>query len=291
MKNSKKSLTLALLIGSLLGTGSVLANKIVDQINITSGRSITLQDQESMALSAARVLRHVADARIAIHKKDLATARVDITSAQTLMKIINQVRPITDITYNIHTKASKKHKAIDYHDTDKIPLEMIPIDMEQTFVTDLAPVKQAAMKAAHAHAHYLATKSRNKNTEAVAPVEDQDIFTEVAIPFTPTQELLNIAAKELNMNKGKNADKALELIEENTDITVIEANTPVEHARLNLLKATKQAYLSDTTKAKASLEKAEKWLKKAAKNADTKTRAKIKNLSNTMRSLKKKLTP
>ncbi|HDH09086.1 MAG TPA: YfdX family protein, partial [Gammaproteobacteria bacterium] len=145
MKNLPRFGLLSLLVAAMLvATVTVTAQTVPavglhEEVSVVPGRTVSRAEERIISRSAARVLRHIANARAAIHAEDLGQARVNLEQARTLLEIIRSVRPTASIID--HIWAAKKQ--LDYRTSEEVGLDLVPIDAELVDIADILPVEQA----------------------------------------------------------------------------------------------------------------------------------------------------
>lgn len=284
MKQNVKSYALVCALAGLVAAAPARAQAVQEKVTTSPGHTLTPQEQQALSVAAARVLRHIADARGAIHNKDLATAKEDLGKAKTLIEIIKETRPTTKITY--HIQATKKH--LDYEDTDVVAADLIPVETELTNIEDVVPVKTAKQHLGKAQKH-LRQGNKKGAKEELEAVEDALVYTEIDLPLAATDLQVNAAQELLAQDKPQEADEALKIAEDGVVIMSLSAETPLEQARVGLWQATKNYTAKKYDAAKADLQRAGEWIDKAMKSGDEAMHKEAKGLKASLDELEAKL--
>jgi hypothetical protein len=298
MKQNVKSYALICALSGLVVAAPALAQSVDEKVTASPARTLTPQEQQALSVAAARVLRHIADARGAIHDKDLAKAKEDLGKAKTLIEIIKETRPTTKVTY--HIQAAKKH--LEYEDTDVVAADLIPVETELTNIEDLMPVKTATQHQGKAQQHlktakqhlgkaqkHLSQGNKKGAKEELEAVEDALVYTQIDLPLAATDQQVSAALELLAQDKPEQADKALKIAEDGVVIISLTAETPLEHARVDLWQATKKYAAEKYEAAKVDLKRAGEWIDQAMKSSDKAIHTEAKELQASLDELAGKL--
>jgi hypothetical protein len=284
MKQNVKSYALICALSGLVAAAPALAQSVEGKVTASPARTLTPQEQQALSVAAARVVRHIADARGAIHDKDLAKAKEDLGKAKTLIEIIKETRPTTKITY--HIQAAKKH--LEYEDTDVVAADLIPVETELTNIEDLVPAKTAQQHLGKAQKH-LSQGNKKGAKEELEAVEDALVYTEIGLPLAATDQQVSAALELLAQDKPEQADKALMIAEDGVVIISLAAETPLEHARVDLWQAGKKYAAEKYEAAKVDLKRAGEWIDQAMKSSDKAIHSEAKELKASLDELAGKL--
>lgn len=237
--------------------------RIQEDIKITEGKPLSSQEERILSSTSAKVLRAIAKARGAIYEKNVTQAETDLQEIQTLIALIKAARPTTRI--RDHIWVAKKH--LDYESTEKVALDLIPIDMALTELAYVIPVEEAKthLDAAHKSLTKEDKPAAKKHLEAV---NEALVYTEVDLPLSATEQHVLTAKQLLQSNKPKEADAALAAAEEGVEFIAISMNSPMTQAKKSLWAAM-QAYTSGQhASAKAHLKRAATWLNRIAQGGE-----------------------
>lgn len=236
---------------------------IRQQVTLEPGRSITPQEEAAMSSAAVKVLRHIAQARADIDKKDAPAAKTNLEKADTLVNIIETSLPTTTVKDRIWV--AKKH--LEYEDSQEVLPDLVPIYASLDEIADFVPVKQAREHIDKAKAHMKA----GKNTPATKELEAADaalVYTEVDLPIAATRHFIASAKAALAKNKFEDADKALKAAEDNVVFLSVDMEEPLVPAKSALWHAVRHYAEKQYGAAKNDIKQATTYLEQAAKSGD-----------------------
>ena len=248
--------------------------RIHEDIKNTVGKPLSPQEEQILASSATKVLRAIAQARGAVHEQNFTQAKNDLKKVQTLIALINTARPTTRIRDYIWV--AQKH--LDYESTEKVALDLVPIDMALTELAYVIPIEEAKthLEAAHKSLTKQDKPAAKKHLEAV---KEALVYTDVDLPLSATvQHILN-AEQFLQDHKLKETDAALAAAEDGVEFISISMNSYMAHAKKSLWEAM-QAYTSGQyVSAKAHLKRAATWLTRVAQGEQPKVDSEAQHLA------------
>lgn len=290
MKNLPRSRLLSLLIAIILGAGvvntqTVLAAGIHEKLSVVPGRTASPVEERIMSRSAAKVLRHIANARAAIHAKDLSQARTNLKQARTLLEIIRSARPTTKVID--HIWAAKKQ--LNYRTTREVGLNLIPIDAELTDIADVLPVEQARKHLGKAR-QYLKKGKKGSAGAELDEVQNALIYTEVDLPLSSTDQAVIAAEGLLAKNKPEEADKMLAVAEDNVQFMSVATKSPLAQSRRSITQAIRDYASGRYHTARVDLAAAGSWLAQAKNSVDQGTQKKLAEMEKSVQTLSKDLS-
>lgn len=273
MKKRVSMLMASLLAIAIIGIGPVMAQTIQEKVTITPGKTISAAEESAISSAAAKVLRHIATARGAIHDKDLEQAQADLKQAHKLIDIIKASLPTAKV--KDHIWVARKH--LDYKSTEDVIQDLIPIYAELDDIEDFVPVAQAKK---HLDAAKKSLKKGDKKLakESLRAADAALIYTEVDLPLASTEKHVIAAQRLLARDKPDKADEALQAAEDNVQFIAVASEAPINQAKKNLWQATKDYVAGKYAAAKADLEQARVYLKQAAQSSDEKIRKEARKL-------------
>ena len=284
MKNRTGILLLTLLTAVILGTGPAPAKTIHEEVTVKPAKTISPAEASIISSSAAKVVRHIASARGAIHDKALDQAEKDLQQARKLIDIIKTSLPTAKI--KDHIWVAGKH--LDYESAEEVKPDLIPIYTALDVIEDIVPVKQARQRLDKAKED-LDRGDKKAAKESLEAVDKALIYTEVDLPLASTEKHIIAALGMLAQNKPDDADKELKAAEESVLFVSVAAEAPITLAKKSLWQATKDYTAGKYAAAGEALEKAVVYLKKVAQSADKKTREEADKLVKTIDALKDKV--
>lgn len=257
---------------------------INQEIIIEPARVVTPTQQEILSNAAASVLRHISDARSALYLKKPDAAKKSLQEVERLIQIIKAGRPVAKI--KDHIWVAKNH--LDYEQTQEVAEDLIPIYADLSDIEDFVPVVEARKKLDKANE---SLKKGNKKAakEELTAVDEAVTYSEIDLPLAETERQVSLAQKALDQNKLTDADKALQAAEDGVQFFSVGFEGPLGKAKKSYLQATENYAAKKYEAAKADLQKAGTWIKRAGQSSDKKIRQEAVNLEKSMKDLEKKL--
>lgn len=247
------------------------AGRISAQVETKPAGKLSAEESRALSLSAAHMLKHVHQARLAIGKKDVKAASQNVDKGLVLVDIINQTVP----AYKVETKI--KAGELTYVDQADARPAIVPVYEELQRVSVLAPI-EAAKKAAQQEA-------------AVAGVP---VAVDVELIHTRTELNVELAAIGLRAAKdalqkddSKAADAALATVQTGVIFGYTKMDLPLEKVRENLLLAKSLVDSGKAKEARAALEVAGDALEEYEKGAGKNRAKEAKDLQAEMQKLAK----
>jgi hypothetical protein len=255
-----------------LSSGDSQGN-IQEEVTVSPVRRITLQDENVISSAAIKVLRHIAQARADIYRKDVDAASAELDKADTLFNIIEAAMPINQVKDRIWI--ARKH--LEYEDSQDVLPDLIPIYSSLDELLDTMPVDKAKqhLDMAREHLHKGDKQQAARELEATGSAL---IYTEVDLPLSLTRRQVAEARAELTKGSMADADAALKAAEDNVLVLSVSVAEPLSTAKSSLWRAVR-AYAAGTyDRAKADVREAISYLHKAARSSDEKTRSEAQKL-------------
>ncbi len=277
------TLIAGVLAGSTLGI-PLLADTLQEEIIVEPGHHASAVEQATISRSAARALRHIAQARSDIHDNNLAEAKNELARVRKLIDIIKASRPTSKVID--HIWVAKKH--LDYMSTTEVGEDLIPIESALADIEDLVPVEQARQHLKKA-GKALEKGQKKPAREELQAVQDSLIYTEVDLPLANTEQAVIMAQGLLARNRATEADEALALAEDGVQFLSITTEAPLSQARKSIGRAVQDYAAKEYDKARAELAVASGWLLSAAEQAGKATSKKVADLEQSIQTLSGKL--
>ncbi len=289
MKSPLKSRLLSLTIAGILGTSiltaeTVLAENVQETLSLVPVQGVSPAEARVMSRSAVQVLREIANARSAIHRKDIKKAKINLEEAIIIIDILKSEQPTAIVSDNIFI--AKQH--LDYESSEEVSNDLVPIEESLTEIEDFVPVEKARV-------HTKAAKKYLKNKDKKGAKVELDaaaaalIYTEVDLPLASTEKNVNAALQALNNKKLKQADKLLNQAEDGVRFMSSAIEAPINQAQKNLGQASKDYAAKDYNATKADLAKAGAWVDKAASSKDKRTKKEANKLKKELTAAQKKV--
>ena len=255
-----------------------------EEVTVVPEREVTPEQRRILSNAAAKVLRHIAAARGAIHKKDGTSAAKELDRVDKLIQIIKASRPVAKI--RDHIWVARQHLA--YEDTTEVAADLIPIYADLTEIEDLVPA-QKVKKHLDTAKQSLKMGDKKGAASALAAMDREMLYTEIDLPLAETEQQVQRARIALRANRLEEADKALRAAEDGVEILAIAAEAPLTRARRSLWQAGRQIVAREYDKARKELDRAGAWLARAARSGDAGIRTEAKKLEKSLHDLRKKL--
>ncbi len=113
--------------------------RIVENVDLTPGKSITPQDQAKVSSMAMKRLVHISKAQQEIAAKNVAEAKKDVAQAASLMAILKEVLPTVKIIDHIQVAKTD----LSYLDTTEVPQDLVTIMASLNQLYDVLPEGKA----------------------------------------------------------------------------------------------------------------------------------------------------
>jgi hypothetical protein len=238
--------------------------RITSDLQINPKHQLTEKEKKSISLAAARMLRHVHQARLALKQQNLQSALDNVNKANTLARIVENSLPEIEVRAQI---SSGDHK---YNETEVVKQWVIPIyaELDETGSV-LFPVKR--------------TKKDVAANETVGQIDLQ--YTSASLDFQEAKHYLTSATLDLQKNEAASADKNLAAVQDSVIFEYEETDLPLVRARWNLIEAARLAANKQYGEAKESLQKASNALESYAGKTGKEMSEKTKELAEEVRKL------
>jgi len=277
-------LTGVFVVSMVAGAGSVSAADVKEKITTTPSKRLSQKEASIISSSAVKVLRHIAQARSDIEKKNTKEAGEELRQALALIEIIQQALPTTKV--KDHIWIAKTH--LSYENTEEVVPDLIPIYASLDEIEDLVPAEKAKEHVKNAEKH-LRKGDKEKTKEELEAADEALVYTEIDVPLSFTKEHVVAAQGYLSQNKPEKADESLKAAEDGVQIISIGVFSPIAQARGSLWKATKKYAVGEWDGAKKDLEKAKEYLADAMKTGGGKLETAGQELTKDIESLWQKI--
>ena len=255
-----------------------------EQVTATPLSRVSPTEESILSAAAAKVLRHIAEARSAIRHKEIESAKNELQQADTLLTIIETALPTTEVKDRIWV--AKKH--LEYKDSEEVVPDLIPIYSSLDELVDFIPTKEAQEHLDKAKAH-LERGEKEKAKQELEAADEALIYTEIDLPLAGTRHLVSQARADLAKGDTQGAEKALQGAENNVVFLSVGVEEPMVSAQ-SLIGAASQHYASGDKKlARSEIQQAITFLEAAKKSPDKVTRAEAGDLLNEAKALEAKM--
>jgi hypothetical protein len=190
------------LAGALIGLGAAMlsvavsAADIHEKVTVASGKVVNPREEAVISSAGVKVLRHIAQARSAIHGKDAQSARTELGQVEKLLDIIQAALPTTQVKDRIWV--AKKH--LEYENTEEVLPDLIPIYSSLDELIDIMPVDMPKKHLEQAKEH-LKSGDKESAMEALEATDAALQYTEVDLPLSTTRQLVAQAKADLDKEK------------------------------------------------------------------------------------------
>lgn len=190
---------------------------ITSDVQVTSQGELSEEERRSLSLAAGRLLKHVHQARQAIHQQQKQQAMGHIDKGLTLAQIIESAVPIHEVTARIQAGD------MTYEDKERVKQLIVPIYTELEKVTLMAPLRAAKQEAAKngGSARELSPGKPSQQSPSARPSQPSQPamtpvvagvevhHTHIMLDVSAAKEHLRAAKQALNNDKDEAADGAL----------------------------------------------------------------------------------
>lgn len=268
---------------------AVQTSRVHEAISTQSGRDISPADEAVISSSANRVLRHIALAREALHRKDADAAKQNLRQADVLLSIIENTVPTTLVKDRIWTADNK----LQYENSEEIGPSDVPIYATLEEQADFDPVKLPG--AGRTQGQDQAKSNRIAKAKAAAgrtELEADDAalyYEEMDLPLDATRHFVAAAQTDLGRNQLMEADQNLRAAQDGVEFVSVYVPEPLVSARLNLQRAHEHFAAGQVADAKADVGRAIKQLTRVEQEAGPETRSNVQKLLSDAQSLQSRI--
>lgn len=227
-----------------------------ESLNNTEDKVLCLQPAMMPPSTAAKVLCAIARARGSLHNKAFAHATNALHRARTLIDLIKYAGPMT----RVKDQLWEVKKNLAYESSEKIALDLIPIDLALTNLEYFIPVVEAKahLNAARESLHNNDRVSAKKHLEAL---NNALLYTEGALPLRATERHITQAQQLLAHNKMRQADTVLENAEAGIELMSLRVDVvPIKQARKSFWRGMEMHPVAKVEEEKTGLTQAGVWL-------------------------------
>ncbi len=235
-----------------------------EDFNNTEDKILCLQPAMMPPSTAAKVLCAIALARGSLHNKAFAHATNDLHRARTLIELIKYAGPMT----RVKDQLWEVKKNLNYESSEKIALDLIPIDLALTNLEYFVPVAEAKthLNAARESLHNNDRVSAKKHLEAL---NNALVHTEGALPLRATERHITQAQELLAHNNMRQADAVLENAEAGIEFISLRVDVvPIEQARKSFRRGMEMHPVAKVEGERTGLKQAGVWLTRHVQTGD-----------------------
>lgn len=275
---------LSTILAAAPAVGASKEAMVHEQVTVNPLSRISPQEERVLSSAAAKVLRHIVEARSAIRNKQTESAKSELQQAQTLLSIIETALPTTEVKDRIWV--AKKH--LEYKDSEEVVPDLIPIYSSLDALVDVMPVKEAQEHLEKAKAH-LQKGDKGKAKEELEATDEALVYTEIDLPFAGTRHLVNQALADLANGDSEKAEKVLQKAENNVVFLSVGVDEPMVSAQSLIWGASQHYAAGDKKLARSELQQAISFLEAAKKSPDKVTRTEAGDLLDEAKALEAKM--
>jgi hypothetical protein len=257
---------------------------VQEQVTVSPLSRISPREERVLSSAAAKVLRHIVEARTAIRNKEPESAKSELQRAQTLLNIIETALPTTEVKDRIWV--AKQH--LEYKNSEEVVPDLIPIYSSLDELVDIMPVKEAQEHLQQAKAD-LEKGKKDKAKEELEATDEALVYTEIDLPFASTRQRVSQALTDLAKGDSQKAEKALQEAESNVVFLSVGVDEPMVSARSLIWTASQHYAAGDKKLARSEIQQAISFLEAAKKSPDKVTRSEAKDLLDRAKSLEAKM--
>jgi hypothetical protein len=272
---------------SLAAAPAIAASKeaiVQEQVTVSPLSRISPREGRVLSSAAAKVLRHIVEARTAIRNKQVASAKSELHQAQTLLSIIETGLPTTEVKDRIWV--AKQH--LEYKNSEEVVPDLIPIYSTLDALVDVMPVKEAQAHLEKAKAH-LQKGEKDKAKAELEATDEALVYTEIDLPLAGTRQRVSEALADLAKGDSQKAEKALQAAENNVVFLSVGVDEPILSAQSLIWAASQHYGAGDKKLARSEIQQAIAFLKTAKKSPDKVTRTEARNLLGEAKALEAKM--
>lgn len=248
--------------------------RITSTVDVKQVSALSDHDANEISFAASRILKHVAQARTALHSKKMDEAKTHVDQGLKLIAIIDGLLP----RYLVKTEIKSGEHV--YSDEDQVAPEYVTIFSEVERRDIISPVLQAKREHAFSRQHQQAGKEHADQTGPAYAVSHEEIqYTAAKLNLAVAAHMLNHAKQALHEDKAPVADEALKAIQaKGVLFEYEETDLPLKEAADNLKLAEMEMKQGHHEHAKAALHVASDQLKLYEKKTGEKRSAEVKTL-------------
>lgn len=235
-----------------------------EDINNTQDKRLCLQPAMMPPSTAAKVLCAIARARGSLHETKFVDAENTLHRARTLIDLIKYAGPMRRVTDQLWAVK----KIFDDEASEKIALDLIPIDLALTNLEYFVPVVEAKthLKATRESLHKNDRVSAKKYLEAL---NNALVYTERVLPLRATEHHIAQSQELLAHNKIRQADAVLENAEAGIELISLHVDVlPIEQARKSFLRSMEMHQVAKVEGKRTGLKQAGIWLTRHVQTGD-----------------------
>ncbi len=181
--------------------------RILENVDLTPGRSITPQDQAKVSSIAIKALVHIARAQQEIGAKNVDGAKKNVEQAETLLAILKEILPTVKVIDHIQVAKTN----LSYLDTTEVRQDLVTIMASLDQLYDVLPEGKAKEHTKQAKETLAKEKEKGaaKAKQSLEEVEESLDFRAVDLSVSHVSRWVELAEEYLDKGKTKEASEAL----------------------------------------------------------------------------------
>ena len=181
--------------------------RIVENVDLAPGKSITPQDQAKVSSIAMKALVHISKAKQEVAAKNVDAAKQDVAQAESLIAILKEILPSVKIIDHIQVAMAN----LSYVNTAEVPQDLVTITASIDQLYDVLPEGKAKEHAKQAKEALTKEKEKGaaKAKESLEAVEESLDFSEVDLSVSHVSRWIKLAQEYLDKGDAKKAAEAL----------------------------------------------------------------------------------
>ena len=229
-------------------------SRIVENVDLTPGKSIAPQDQAKVSSMAMKALVHISKAQQEIVAKNVDEAKKDVAQAASLMAILKEVLPTVKIIDHIQVAKTN----LSYVGTTEVPQDLVTIMSSLDQLYDVLPEGKAKEHAKQAKEALTKDKEKGaaKAKESLEAVEESLDFRQVDLSVSHVSRWVKLAQEYLGKGETKEAGEALTVALDGVTFVDFDVVDPASRAAREIWLATQDWAAKSPKATKTRLEKA-----------------------------------
>ena len=254
-----------------------------DQAGSRLEKFLTPDEEFIMAFNSAKALPYLASARNDIGRNNIPGAQSEVGQALTLIDEMKARFPVIRLEEliagaRIRLSYEEPRRALAYLELITPALANI---QEPTASREANEVMERAK-------NFLKNNDKEAADHQLAALEEILNFKTAARPVKVAEKNLLAAEAQLDKSQPENADRSIEVAENNLRFMAVKVGTPMSQANQSLWQATLDYTADRWSAARADLDRAGALLEQAVQSVSSKSRSEIQNLDRDVHALIKK---
>ena len=240
--------------------------RIVENVDVVSGKPIAPQDQAKISSIALKALVHICRAQQEIVAKNVDEAKKDVVQAATLMAILKEILPTVRVIDHIQVAKTN----LSYLDTTDVRHDLVTIAASLDQLYDVLPEGKAKQHAKQAKEALTKDKEKGaaKAKEALEAIEESLDFSEVDLSVSHVSRWVKLAQEYLDKGDTKEAGDALTVAVDGVTFVDFDYMNPASRAAREVWLATQDWAAKDPKATKTRMEKAKAALQEVVKSGN-----------------------